>query len=167
MGAAIPASSSALSRDSARLKHKLVSSSGKKRMRDEEDKSVVDSDDENESRARAITKKVKRDPFGEASTSKKKKGKHTESVYPSKMPSIPPGSTQSELNIQAVQQEAEQSVTRQAQQVTSSGVQTKSPTVNKEKKLKSAKHLESSPLIGAAAPSTMRSASASSPKNGK
>lgn len=73
VGAAIPESSSMLGRDAERLKHRLA---GKKRGRDEEHAVVnVPSEDEEESRAGAIKKKAKLDPFAQRSEGKGKKAK--------------------------------------------------------------------------------------------
>ncbi|TFY69406.1 hypothetical protein EVJ58_g418 [Rhodofomes roseus] len=64
VGAAVPESTSLLSRDSARLKSKLTASAGKKRAREEDvPAATLPSDDEEESRASVIKKKAKVDPF--------------------------------------------------------------------------------------------------------
>jgi hypothetical protein len=64
VGAPIPESTS-LSRDSARLKTRLISKGGNKRARGSDDGvQESPSDNEDESRAGAIRKKVKVDPFG-------------------------------------------------------------------------------------------------------
>lgn len=73
VGAAIPESTSLLSRDSARLKGKLTST-GKKRAREEGDvhAAPLPSDDEEESKASVIKKKAKVDPFAPKLKSKKR-----------------------------------------------------------------------------------------------
>ncbi|OBZ76464.1 hypothetical protein A0H81_03746 [Grifola frondosa] len=74
VGATVPESSGVLSRNAARLKNKLSGKSGKKRMRDEEPEAAAPpSDDEEESRAGAIRKKAKLDPFAKKAKGKKKK----------------------------------------------------------------------------------------------
>ncbi|CCM05566.1 uncharacterized protein FIBRA_07793 [Fibroporia radiculosa] len=72
VGAAVPESTSLLSRDTARLKNKLAASSGKKRLRDDAQHAVVVlSDDEDESRASIIKKKARVDPFEKKGKRKK------------------------------------------------------------------------------------------------
>ena len=82
VGASAPESTGVLSRETAKLRHKLVGNS-KKRAREEDDaagpatnpasRSIVVSDDEDEdSRARAITKKARVDPFAPKSKGPKK-----------------------------------------------------------------------------------------------
>ncbi|KIK67934.1 hypothetical protein GYMLUDRAFT_238118 [Collybiopsis luxurians FD-317 M1] len=72
VGASIPESSSVSSRETARLKGQLVGK-GKKRAREEEEASTRPvSDDEGESRARAIRKKPVLNPFSIPALKKKK-----------------------------------------------------------------------------------------------
>ncbi|KZT13028.1 uncharacterized protein LAESUDRAFT_754054 [Laetiporus sulphureus 93-53] len=72
VGATPPESSTTFSRDTARLKNKLTGRSGKKRQREEErDIAAGPSDDEDESRATAIKKKPKIDPFARPTKTKK------------------------------------------------------------------------------------------------
>ena len=82
MGASVPESTSVLSRESAKLRSKLVGA-GKKRAREEDQDAlpsrgapapIVVSDDEEESRARVITKKARVDPFEAKGKKKKQKG---------------------------------------------------------------------------------------------
>ncbi|GBE80018.1 hypothetical protein SCP_0212200 [Sparassis crispa] len=85
VGAAIPESTSAFGRDTAKLKNKLTGGAGKKRAREEErEVVVVPSDDEEESRAGAIRKKVKLDPFAKVSKPKEKKNKLKAELSPAK-----------------------------------------------------------------------------------
>lgn len=91
VGAAIPESSNMLGRDAARLKNKLA---GKKHARDEEDAVAnVPSEDEEESRAGAIKKKAKLDPFTLPSEGKGKKAKKSHLIAtpsPAGVPVSPP-----------------------------------------------------------------------------
>ncbi|KAH8106041.1 hypothetical protein BXZ70DRAFT_412379 [Cristinia sonorae] len=79
VGAPVPASTGALAVEGVKLKSKLT---GKKRQREAEEAdpstAARDSEDEGESRGRAIQKKPKLDPF--ASTHGKKKKNHAEKV---------------------------------------------------------------------------------------
>jgi len=73
VGAAVPESTSLLSRDSARLKSKLAASAGKKRAREEDvSAATLPSDDEEESRTSVIKKKAKVDPFAPKDKGKKR-----------------------------------------------------------------------------------------------
>ncbi|TBU49027.1 hypothetical protein BD309DRAFT_948345 [Dichomitus squalens] len=99
VGAPVPGSSDIRSRETAKLRNKLVTN-GKKRAREDEEASstpgpsaMVISDDEEESRARAITKKARIDPFA-PKQKEKKKGKADQlaaqsTTSPSKTASLP------------------------------------------------------------------------------
>ncbi|KAI0751528.1 hypothetical protein C8Q80DRAFT_1157791 [Daedaleopsis nitida] len=79
VGASVPESTGILSRETAKLRNKLIGSH-KKRAREEDDhsgpitesKPIVISDDDEDSRARVITKKARVDPFAPRSKQKKK-----------------------------------------------------------------------------------------------
>ncbi|KAI0677033.1 hypothetical protein C8Q78DRAFT_61851 [Trametes maxima] len=85
VGASAPEATGVLSRESAKLRHKLAGK-GKKREREEADEPTrpggattaaaeLDEDEEEESRARVITKKARVDPFAAKGEGKKKKNK--------------------------------------------------------------------------------------------
>ncbi|OCH92171.1 hypothetical protein OBBRIDRAFT_833641 [Obba rivulosa] len=106
VGAAPSESMSTFGRDTARLKGKLTSAS-KKRAREEEQLAAkAPSDDEEESRAGAIRKKHKIDPFAGPSKNKNKKGKLTTDTLlkPLQVPArvLPPTSTPARRNGAAV-----------------------------------------------------------------
>ncbi|KAF8204810.1 hypothetical protein BJ912DRAFT_1052138 [Pholiota molesta] len=79
VGASVPEGHQSTSREVARLKGKLV---GSKRSRDEEETTAAKqaSDEEGESRASAIKKKARPDPFDVVHGKKKKKQKVAESI---------------------------------------------------------------------------------------
>lgn len=171
VGAAIPASASALSRDSMRLKHKLAPDNGKKRMRDEDNASAAESDDEDESRGRAITKKVKRDPFGDNSLNKKKKKRRQAEVEsvdvskaPSKLSSSSPSTPSKSRSATGGEDEGVISTFHANDQDTLLDVEHRTTPKKKRKKHKSA---ENSPLVSATPPSPMHSTSANPSKNGE
>ncbi|KAF9464363.1 hypothetical protein BDZ94DRAFT_1256269 [Collybia nuda] len=85
VGAAIPATQN-LSRESARLKGQLIGKSSKRAREEVDNVSKEKSDDDDESRAKAIRKKARVDPFGEG----KKKKKHKK---PAKVINIVPRTT--------------------------------------------------------------------------
>ncbi|RPD66755.1 hypothetical protein L226DRAFT_565546 [Lentinus tigrinus ALCF2SS1-7] len=102
VGASAPESTGVLSRETAKLRNKLVGNS-KKRAREEEDalgsssanaasQPIIISDDEEDSRARVITKKARIDPFAPKTKENKKKGK-ADSVQA--LPSAPPAASPS------------------------------------------------------------------------
>lgn len=81
VGAPIPASTGVAGHEAMKLKGKLT---GKKRPREEDDvKVIVISEDEEESRAGAIKKKARQDPFA----LKPKKSTNAPAVLPAKLPS--------------------------------------------------------------------------------
>ena len=78
VGASVPESTGVLSRETAKLRNKLVGN-GKKRQREDDEasaapasKAIVISDDEEDSRARVITKKARPDPFAPKLKEKKR-----------------------------------------------------------------------------------------------
>ncbi|TCD69844.1 hypothetical protein EIP91_005921 [Steccherinum ochraceum] len=105
VGAPVPASTGTLAVGGAKLKSKLV---GKKRGRDGEDglaeSGAKDSEDENESRGRAIKKKAKVDPF-EGTHGKKKKKRHAEEPKGVDAPAV---TTVSANSVEEDEQEREQ-----------------------------------------------------------
>ena len=140
VGAPIPASTGSLGHESVKLKNKLT---GKKRSREDEGKHDGPvSEDEEESRAGAIKKKTKLDPF--APREKKKKAKAVSAPQPdaasvesapSKSPPSAPASTQLSLESVALPVKASCQVAE---------VSSLTPAPEKKKKKKKKKKLPSS-----------------------
>ncbi|KAI0722247.1 hypothetical protein C8T65DRAFT_628730 [Cerioporus squamosus] len=101
VGASAPESTGVLSRETAKLRNKLLGN-GKKRSREEEDAAgqasansaskpvVISDDDDEDSRARVITKKARVDPFAPKSKEKKKAKADPLNVLASAPPSASP-----------------------------------------------------------------------------
>ena len=162
MGAPIPASTGALAVEGVKLKNKLV---GKKRQRDADETGphTMESEDEAESRGRAIKKKIKVDPFGGIHGKKKAEKVETKQSL-SAAKDVEVESAISDKAPSVSMQETPSTPERKATELASPAATGQSPTSAKKKKKKKkhkTQNLDSFPILPQSSPSKRRDTSVS------